>query len=57
MREIESEKVLSSATDKVYGPKTKSREDAERDIILSNQEKIMEMQVKILEKLEKRRKK
>lgn len=57
VREIESEKVLSSATDKVYGPKTRSRKDAERDIILSNQEKIMEMQMKILEKLEKRRKK
>lgn len=54
VREIESEKVLSSATDKVYGSQTKSREDSDRTAILSNQEKIMDMQKQILERLEKR---
>lgn len=54
VREIESEKVLSSATDKVYGSQTKSREDSDRAAILSNQEKIMDMQKQILERLEKR---
>lgn len=36
VREIESEKVLSSATDKVYGSQTKSREDSDRAAILSS---------------------
>ncbi|MGN0282115.1 MAG: phage integrase SAM-like domain-containing protein [Prevotella sp.] len=52
VREIESEKVLSIATDKVYGAKAKSQEEFDRAIILSNQKRIMDMQKLILERLE-----
>lgn len=51
IREIESEKTISSASDKVYGHKKRQQEDDERKQILKNQKTIMEMQKQILEKL------
>lgn len=51
IREIESEKTISSASDKVYGHKKRQQEDNERKQILKNQKTIMEMQKQILEKL------
>lgn len=51
IREIESEKTISSASDKVYGRKKRQQEDDERKQILKNQKTIMEMQKQILEKL------
>lgn len=51
IREIESEKTISSASDKVYGRKKRQQDDSERKQILKNQKTIMEMQKQILEKL------
>lgn len=51
IREIESEKTISDASDKVYGHKKRQQEDNERKQILKNQKAIMEMQKQILEKL------
>lgn len=51
IREIESDKTISEASDKVFGRKRRKQEDKERKQILNNQEKIMEIQKKILEKL------
>ena len=51
IREIESEKTISNASDKVYGHNKRQQEDDERKQILKNQKAIMEMQKQILEKL------
>ena len=51
IREIESEKTISNASDKVYGRKKHQQEDDERKQILKNQKAIMEMQKQILERL------
>lgn len=51
IREIESEKTISNASDKVYGRKKRQQEDDERKQILKNQKAIMEMQKQILERL------
>ncbi|MDD6895971.1 MAG: hypothetical protein PUD51_08935 [Prevotellaceae bacterium] len=49
IREIESEKNISNASDKVFGRQKRSQEEEERKTILKNPKKIMEMQKQILD--------
>ena len=51
IREIESDKTISKASDKVFGRKKRQQEDFERKQILKNQKAIMEMQKQILDRL------
>ena len=51
IREIESDKTISKASDKVFGRKKRQQEDYERKQILKNQKAIMEMQKQILDRL------
>lgn len=53
IREIESEKTISNASDKVFGRSKSQQEQAERKSILRNQRKIMEMQLLIMERIDK----
>lgn len=51
IREIESDKTISKASDKVFGRKKRQLEDFEQKQILKNQKAIMEMQKQILDRL------
>lgn len=53
IREIESEKTISNASDKVFGRSRNLRDQEERKNILKNQRKIMEMQLQIMERIDK----
>lgn len=51
IREIESEKNISDASDKVFGRQKRSIEEEDRKTILQNQKKILDIQKQILDRL------
>lgn len=55
IREIDSERTISNASDKVYGRERHRQEETERKQILKNQKVIIEMQKQILDKLNNRK--
>ena len=53
IREINSDRTIGNASDKVYGRERHRQEETEREQILKNQKVIIEMQKQILDKLNK----